>query len=54
MTVILIAIPDMSDICCIINNGPDNDREALEECRVLKLADKPSCLGGGGKRINAE
>jgi hypothetical protein len=25
----------------------------LKNCRVLKLADKPSCLGGGEKRINA-
>jgi hypothetical protein len=23
------------------------------QCRVLKLADKPSCLGGGDQRINA-
>gem|GEM_PF-3927593 len=23
------------------------------QCRVLKLADKPSCLGGGDSRINA-
>jgi hypothetical protein len=24
------------------------------QCKVLKLADKPSCLGGGEKRINAK
>lgn len=23
------------------------------QCKVLKLADKPSCLGGGEKRTNA-
>lgn len=26
----------------------------LLQCKVLKLADKPSCLGGGESRINAE